>query len=83
MSGRPPGFDLDTVFATALKKSDPAERTAYLDQACGGDLALRTQVERLIQGLGETEDDSGSAAGGRFPARDGQNPGTGDLGRER
>jgi hypothetical protein len=39
----------ETIFAAALEKQDPAERRAYLDQACGGDPALRQQVEELLQ----------------------------------
>jgi serine/threonine protein kinase len=37
------------VFLEALERTDPAERTAYLDQACAGDETLRTQVERLLE----------------------------------
>ena len=36
------------MFMTALDRSDPAERAAYLDQACGGDAALRRRVEALL-----------------------------------
>ena len=39
----------EIIFATALEKSDPAERAAYLDQTCAGDAALRQQVETLLQ----------------------------------
>src|SRR4051812_35493501 len=38
-----------TVFMTALDKGDPAERTAYLDEACGGDAVLRGRVEALLR----------------------------------
>ncbi len=38
----------ESIFAQALEKTDPAERTAYLDEACQGDSALRRQVERLL-----------------------------------
>src|SRR5689334_22277438 len=37
-----------TIFLSALDIADPAERTAYLDRACGGDAALRQQVEALL-----------------------------------
>jgi tRNA A-37 threonylcarbamoyl transferase component Bud32 len=37
-----------TIFLAALDVSDPAERLAYLDRACAGDAALRTQVEALL-----------------------------------
>jgi WD40 repeat protein/tRNA A-37 threonylcarbamoyl transferase component Bud32 len=36
------------LFLTALEKP-PAERAAYLDQACGGDVVLRQRVEALVQ----------------------------------
>jgi hypothetical protein len=39
----------ETLFAAALEKQDPAERRAFLDQACAGDPALRRQVEELLQ----------------------------------
>src|SRR5438552_3554376 len=37
-----------TVFMTALEKEDAAERSAYLDEACAGDTALRERVEALL-----------------------------------
>jgi hypothetical protein len=37
-----------TVFLAALDIADPAERLAYLDRACAGDAALRSQVETLL-----------------------------------
>src|SRR5438128_7758096 len=40
---------VDEIFAQALAKSTPAERTAYLDEACAQDLALRQRVETLLQ----------------------------------
>ncbi len=40
--------DLMTVFAEALERTDPAERAAYLDGACGDDAALRRRVEALL-----------------------------------
>src|SRR5438876_804846 len=38
----------ETVFFAALAKDDPAERAAYLGEACGADSALRRQVDRLL-----------------------------------
>ena len=38
----------ETVFFAALAKVDPAERAAYLDEACGGDSDLRRCVDRLL-----------------------------------
>src|SRR5262245_37068836 len=39
---------LEVIFAEALTKADAAARSAYLDQACGGDTALRARVEALL-----------------------------------
>jgi eukaryotic-like serine/threonine-protein kinase len=36
-------------FLAALDIEDPAERSAYLDRACGGDPALRARVEELLR----------------------------------
>src|SRR5437773_5971920 len=37
------------IFAGALKSTDPEQRAAYLDQACGGDAELRQRVEALLK----------------------------------
>src|SRR6516162_602394 len=37
------------LFIAALERDDPAERDAYLAQACGSDAALRRRVERLLR----------------------------------
>jgi serine/threonine protein kinase len=37
------------VFIEALQRTEPDERMAYLDRACGGDEALRRRVERLLE----------------------------------
>jgi tetratricopeptide (TPR) repeat protein/tRNA A-37 threonylcarbamoyl transferase component Bud32 len=37
------------LFIGALQRSDLAERSAYLDQACAGDEALRQRVETLLE----------------------------------
>ncbi len=36
------------IFAAALNMEDPAERAAFLDQACAGDATLRQRVESLL-----------------------------------
>jgi non-specific serine/threonine protein kinase/serine/threonine-protein kinase len=36
------------LFVAAREKSDPDERTAFLDEACAGDSALRQRVESLL-----------------------------------
>jgi serine/threonine protein kinase len=43
----------ETIFNVALDKHDSQERSAYLDQACGGDTALRNRIEQLISAYGE------------------------------
>ncbi|MFL5244561.1 MAG: serine/threonine-protein kinase [Gemmataceae bacterium] len=43
----------ETVFAATLEKSSPAERAAYLDEACSGDAALRKRVEALLDSHAE------------------------------
>jgi serine/threonine protein kinase len=40
---------VEDIFLAALQKHTVAERTAYLEEACGGDRALRQQVEALLQ----------------------------------
>jgi tetratricopeptide (TPR) repeat protein len=44
----------ETVFGAALRLA-PAERAAYLDQACGGDDALRQRVEGLLNAYQQAE----------------------------
>src|SRR4051812_29968578 len=39
----------ETLFAEAIEKSTTAERTAFLDEACRDDAALRHRVEALLQ----------------------------------
>jgi serine/threonine protein kinase/tetratricopeptide (TPR) repeat protein len=38
-----------SIFQAALEVDDPAERAAYIERACAGDLALRWQVEQLLK----------------------------------
>jgi formylglycine-generating enzyme required for sulfatase activity len=38
----------EQVFLGVLDLADPAERAAYLDKACGGDVEFRRQVEALL-----------------------------------
>src|SRR5207247_9897329 len=37
------------IFIAALQKEDPAERQAYLDEACARQPELRRQVEALLR----------------------------------
>ena len=39
----------ELIFHAALERADPAERSAYLNEACAGDTALRRRVEGLLQ----------------------------------
>jgi hypothetical protein len=39
----------ESIFFAALDKASPAERAAYLDEACQGDNDLRRRVERLLE----------------------------------
>ena len=45
--------DVKSVFGEALALTTPADRAAYLDRACGGDAALRGEVEGLLAALGK------------------------------
>src|SRR5262249_21202880 len=40
------------IFTEALDRSDPFERAAYLDRACGDDPALRSRLEQLLESHG-------------------------------
>src|SRR4051812_40169569 len=46
---------LKEIFLAALDKATPQERAAYLDAACGGDEAVRREVEMLLAAH-ETQD---------------------------
>jgi len=37
-----------SIFMAALERDTPRERSAYLNEACGGDAALRQRVEALL-----------------------------------
>ena len=39
----------ESLFTEALGKQDAASRAAYLQDACGGDQALRLRVEALLK----------------------------------
>ena len=39
---------LKKIFADALERQNAADRDQYLTEACGGDAALRAQVESLL-----------------------------------
>jgi len=48
--------DIETIYNTARQKLSGAERSAYLDKACGNDAALRARVEALLK----ADDQAGS-----------------------
>jgi len=48
--------DIETIYNTARQKLSGAERSAYLDNACGNDAALRARVEALLK----ADDQAGS-----------------------
>lgn len=39
----------ESIFAGALERLTPAERAAYLDGACAGDVELRRRVDALLK----------------------------------
>src|SRR5262245_249823 len=45
MSDKP---SLDSIFCAAIELASPDERRAFVEQACGDDVDLRHQVERLL-----------------------------------
>src|SRR5260370_9622301 len=60
------------IFIATLQKEDPAERQAYLDEACAQQPELRKQVENLLQlhkGAGSFLEEPAAelAATGAFP----------------
>ena len=42
-------LDAKRIFGEALRLASPAERAAYLDQACGSNRELRGEVESLLR----------------------------------
>ena len=44
------------IFKNAIEIKGPAEREIYLDSACGGDQALRVEVEALLKSHLEADD---------------------------
>jgi serine/threonine protein kinase len=51
--------DFESIFATALLKTDSADRTRFLDETCGPDFELRASVERMLEAFEETGDTLG------------------------
>jgi hypothetical protein len=61
-------MNVDQIASEALDLEDPAAREAYLDDACGSDAELRTQVDALLHAL-ERTDQSEFLASGLFGNR--------------
>ncbi len=45
----------ETIFAAALQWETPAQRAAYLEEACAGNPGLRARVEALLQASSEAQ----------------------------
>ena len=58
------------LFTEALSRTDPAERAAFLDQACAGNPELRRRLEELLAGHAQAENplDRPPVAPGEFGA---------------
>ena len=54
--------ELESIFFAALEKQEGAERAACLDATCGGDDALRLQVQRLLDAHPRAKDFLGQPA---------------------
>ena len=67
---------LTRILAKAAGLSDPQERSVYLDEACGDDAGLRTEVERLLQAYQEAGDFLEHAADPAMDEAKGEGPGT-------
>ncbi len=48
--------DVEAIYSAALKLDSDAERSAYLDEVCGNDHALRARVELLLKAHDEAGD---------------------------
>jgi serine/threonine protein kinase/tetratricopeptide (TPR) repeat protein len=48
--------DVKAIFSQALEIDSPADRAAYLDEACGANMALRGEVEELLVALSNAAD---------------------------
>ena len=70
----------ETIFLAALEKANPAERAAFLDGACGGDVELHRRVEVLLLAhakSGDLLDPSARDAAATTPPTD--DPSTGPI----
>jgi serine/threonine protein kinase/tetratricopeptide (TPR) repeat protein len=69
-----PSLPEESIFTQALEIESAAERAAFLDQACGNNLALRAEVEALLRAHGRSGDlldlTESSPATKELPARE-------------
>lgn len=49
------GMQEQSIFSEALEKGTPAERAAFLDEACESNVALRSRIERLLERHAQTD----------------------------
>ncbi len=47
--------DIQLLFLEAIEKETPAERSAYLDAVCGGDLQMREEFESLLRAYEDSD----------------------------
>src|SRR5215510_14928558 len=66
----PPSSRKRELFLRALERRNPAERSAFLDDACGDDRMLRATVEELLAHHHEDSFLEESPAGGAFAIDD-------------
>jgi len=64
-----PQESLRTIFLKALELEDEGERSAYLEQACGEDEAMRVKIETLIGACREAGGLLGHETSGPLPAQ--------------
>jgi hypothetical protein len=68
------------IFSQALDRDDPAERAAFLDEACAGDPDLRRRVEALLRSHARAGDFLDMPAAQQLAAGEGTPPDRDDSG---
>src|SRR5215470_6685673 len=64
--GRPEGWERIKEIVGAALERDPSQRTAFLNEACGNDDALRAEVTSLLSAHAEADNLSESAIATRL-----------------
>ena len=67
-------LDEEAIFSAALEKKTPAERSAYLNEACGDDAVLRQNVEELLKLQPEADEFLKSPPAQLVPSADSLSP---------